>query len=105
MSLSSVPTAAKAVAVAVAAILVAAGAASAATGSPNPAVWGATVTQAVADCKNALQPGQHGIGQCVSAVARTHGPTVSAEHRASPARTNEPSHPTGKPTGRPTNHH
>jgi hypothetical protein len=28
-------------------------------------------------CKDKLNPGQHGIGECVSAVAKTHGATVS----------------------------
>jgi hypothetical protein len=38
---------------------------------------GADVTSAVARCKAALAPGQHGIGKCVSAVANKHGKTVS----------------------------
>ena len=39
---------------------------------------GADVTAAVAKCKAALKAGQHGIGQCVSAVASKHGKAVSA---------------------------
>lgn len=39
---------------------------------------GAEVTAAVAKCKAALKAGQHGIGQCVSAVANKHGKAVSA---------------------------
>jgi hypothetical protein len=40
---------------------------------------GAEVTAAVAKCKAAaLKAGQHGIGQCVSAVATKHGKAVSA---------------------------
>jgi len=58
------------------------------TGSLNPSDWGQQVVQQVNKCKAALQPGQHGIGQCVSAFAKQHGPTVSADHRASPGRTN-----------------
>ncbi len=58
------------------------------TGSLNPSDWGQQVVQQVSKCKAALQPGQHGIGQCVSAFAKQHGPTVSADHRASPGRTN-----------------
>ena len=89
----------KAVASLVAASLaVAAGAvaAAAATGSSDPSVWGATVTKTVASCKNDLKDGQHGIGQCVSAVAKTHGPAMRAEHsQASSARTDKPH---GKPT-------
>src|SRR5712692_5736767 len=48
-----------------------AGAAAAVTQSPNPAAWGQHVQQAVEDCKKALalQPGEHGIGACVSAFA------------------------------------
>jgi hypothetical protein len=58
------------------------------TGSLNPNDWGQQVVAQVAKCKAALQPGQHGIGDCVSAFAQQHGPSVSADHRASPARTN-----------------
>jgi hypothetical protein len=39
---------------------------------------GAEVTAAVAKCKAALRPGQHGIGKCVSAVANRHGKAASA---------------------------
>ena len=58
------------------------------TGSLNPNDWGQQVVQQVQKCKAALQPGQHGIGQCVSAFAKQHGPLVSADHRSSNARTN-----------------
>lgn len=75
------------------------------TGSANPGDWGHQVVQQVNKCKDALAPGSHGIGQCVSAFAKQHGPAVSSEHRASGAREN---HPTGKPsshpTGAPTSH-
>jgi hypothetical protein len=49
------------------------------TGNANPFNWGHTVHQTVIDCKANLQPGQHGIGSCVSAVATQHG---SAERKA-----------------------
>lgn len=39
---------------------------------------GAEVTAAVAKCKAALKAGEHGIGKCVSAVAKKHGKAVSA---------------------------
>ncbi len=39
---------------------------------------GAEMTAAVAKCKAAPKAGQHGIGQCVSAVANKHGKAVSA---------------------------
>ena len=87
-------------------------AAAAATGSTDPSVWGATVTKAVSTCKDELKDGQHGIGQCVSAVAKTHGPAERAEHsQASAARTDKPhgkpsdvprGKPSGKPGGRPS---
>lgn len=47
------------------------------TGSPNPLVWGHTVTQAVNECKADLPTGQHGIGPCVSAQAKAKGDQTS----------------------------
>jgi hypothetical protein len=38
---------------------------------------GADVKSAVAKCKAALAPGQHGIGKCVNAVANKHGKAAS----------------------------
>jgi hypothetical protein len=38
---------------------------------------GAEMKAAVAKCKAALAPGQHGIGKCVSAIANKHGKAVS----------------------------
>ncbi len=55
-------------------------AATAATGSASPTVWGKTVTTAVATCKDPLKDGQHGIGQCVSAVAKQKGAEERAKH-------------------------
>jgi hypothetical protein len=52
--------------------------ASAATPGTQAKGHGAEVTAAVAKCKAALAPGQHGIGKCVSAVANKHGKSVSA---------------------------
>ena len=48
-----------------------------ATGDGQAKDHGADVTSAVAKCKAALAPGQHGIGKCVSAVANKHGKTAS----------------------------
>ena len=48
------------------------------TGSVNPLNWGQQVTTVVNECKaSAARLGVHGIGQCVSSFARTHGDTVS----------------------------
>jgi hypothetical protein len=101
-------------------------AAFATTGSPNPGVWGKTVTAAVANCKAQLRDSQRGIGQCVSDVAQRNGVQERAEpSKASEARENKPggkdvsqrnhkpdrgpevtpgsesSHPTGRPTSLP----
>lgn len=59
------------------------------TGSANPSNWGQAVVQQVDTCKDALKPGTHGIGQCVSTFAQQHGKQVSADHRASPTRGND----------------
>lgn len=56
------------------------------TGSADPANWGQQVRQQVIACKAALETGQHGIGQCVSAFASQHGQVMSG--RASGARLN-----------------
>lgn len=118
---ASVVSAKGAVGLAVAVLAVgAAGAATEAsvTGSTNPSNWGQQVVQQVQKCKDALAPGSHGIGQCVSTFAKQNGKDVSSQHSASSARENHPSstdHPTGKPagttggstshpTGPPTNH-
>jgi hypothetical protein len=82
--------------------------ATAATGSPNPAVWGATVTAAVTTCKNDLKDGVHGIGSCVSAAAKLKGKQESAQHSSSAASAARSagsaagSHPTGAPASHPT---
>jgi hypothetical protein len=78
------------------------------TGSVNPQNWGQQVVKQVQTCKDALAPGSHGIGACVSTFANQHGKQVSADHRASGARGNAPTdHPTGPPTshpGKPSSH-
>ena len=54
----------------------------AASGSLNPQVWGQQVQTAVEQCQAALRPGQHGIGDCVSAFARNHGEQLQSHHGA-----------------------
>jgi len=54
----------------------------AASGSVNPQVWGQQVKSAVEQCEAELQPGQHGIGGCVSAFARQHGEQMRTQHGA-----------------------
>ena len=66
------------VAVAAAAVTVAG---ASATGSLNPTVWGQQVSQHVQQCKDTLADGKHGIGDCVSAFAKTHGPGVASDAR------------------------
>jgi len=65
--------------VAAAAAVTVAGAAT--TGSLDPGVWGQQVSNRVQECKAALADGHHGIGDCVSAFAKTHGPGVASEAR------------------------
>jgi uncharacterized membrane protein YgcG len=61
------------------------------TGSLNPVNWGEAVTTRVQACKDDIATnGQHGIGDCVSQLASTHGATVSnaARHHGNPNGTN-----------------
>jgi hypothetical protein len=51
------------------------------TGSINPVDWGQQVSQGVAACKQDLATGQHGIGDCVSDLASTHGSAVASAAR------------------------
>ena len=74
------------------------------TGSVNPNDWGQQVVQQVNSCKAALQSGQHGIGQCVSAFAKQHGKIVSAQHHASGARTNDGNDGNGNGKGKGNGH-
>lgn len=108
-SVSAVLTGKAAIALAAAAVVTggAAVTATATTGSPDPGVWGSVVVRAVQGCKATVGTGptaanhtasgaRDNIGQCVSAIARTHGATQRALHsHASDARLN---HPTGAPT-------
>jgi hypothetical protein len=80
---------------------------SAITGTLNPSDWGKQVVKQVNDCKTALAPGSHGIGQCVSSFASQHGKDVSAQHHATPTPghgVHSPGPPAGKgkPNPRPT---
>jgi|SRR5579859_4024161 len=81
--------------------------ATAATGSPNPTVWGKAVTAAVTTCKADLKDGVHGIGPCVSDVAKQKGQQERDQHSAGPAGSAGSSgsaggnHPTGPPSGHP----
>lgn len=63
-------------------VVSAAGSEAAITGSFNPTDWGQQVVNQVNKCKDALVPGSHGIGQCVSSFASQHGKQVSSDHRA-----------------------
>lgn len=76
-------------------------AAAAVTGSANPQAWGQYVSDAVSTCKSELANGQHGIGQCVRAIARQKGPQESNQH--SNGSGNSKSHPSPKdrPSGVP----
>ncbi|HEY8950932.1 MAG TPA: hypothetical protein VIP78_00015, partial [Candidatus Dormibacteraeota bacterium] len=65
-------------------VVSAAGSEAVITGSFNPSDWGTRVVQQVNKCKDALAPGSHGIGQCVSSFASQHGKQVSGERRATP---------------------
>lgn len=82
--------------------------ATAATGSPNPSIWGKAVTAAVTACKNDLKEGVHGIGSCVSDVAKQKGKQESGQHSTSSASSARSggsaagSHPTGAPANHPT---
>ena len=50
------------------------------TGSANPQVWGQYVQDVVTTCKSQLETGQHGIGTCVSALARQKGAQQRDQH-------------------------
>ncbi len=91
-------------AVALAAAVLAVAAAGAATevalgATVNPDNWGQQVVQQVQKCKLALASGERGIGDCVSDFASQHGKQVSADHRASDARTNASDIANGSPSG------
>ena len=69
------------------------------TGSTNPSDWGKQVVKQVNTCKDALAPGSHGIGQCVSAFASSKHGGAGAENRATPTPANG-DHTAGPPTGK-----
>ena len=62
---------------------------------------GAEVTAAVAKCKAALPPGQHGIGKCVSAVANKHGKSASAAASANGKKNSAPDADETDPASKP----
>ena len=99
------PKAAIALAVAVLAIGGASAGAAAATGSLNPVVWGKTVISAAATCKDQLKDGAHGIGHCVSQVAKQKGAEERAAHsQGNPGQDHPTDAPTSHPTGPPASH-
>jgi hypothetical protein len=79
-------------------------AAAAVTGSANPQAWGQYVSNAVSTCKSELANGQHGIGQCVRAIARQKGPQESDQHSNANGNGASKSHPSpkGRPSGLPS---
>jgi hypothetical protein len=80
-------------------VVAAAGGESVITGSSNPSDWGKQVVKQVNDCKAALAPGSHGIGDCVSSFASQHGQASSAGNRATPT-PGHGQHTPGPPTGK-----
>ena len=90
-----------AIGVAAGALVVAAAGAgeSAITGSVNPSDWGKQVVKQVNECKTALAPGSHGVGECVSSFASQHGQSTSADHRATPTPAHT-EHTPGPPAGK-----
>lgn len=102
-SLVSVASSKAAAGLAVAALAVGGGslAAAAATGSTDPGVWGKTVTAAVAQCKDQLKNGAHGIGECVSQVAKQKG---ADERKAHSHGNSGQDRPTGPPPATPNGH-
>ena len=76
-------------------------AATAVTGSANPQAWGQYVQDAVSTCKSELGSGQHGIGQCVSAIARQKGAQERTQnsngHGASQSHPGQGGPPSGRP--------
>jgi hypothetical protein len=69
------------------------------SGSTNPSDWGKQVVKQVNTCKDALAPGSHGIGPCVSAFASSKHQGKGAEHRATPT-PGHGQHTPGPPPGK-----
>ena len=88
-----------AAAVAVGLIGSAALAAAAVTGSSNPQAWGQYVSDAVSTCKSELPSGQHGIGQCVRAIAHQKGSQERDQHSNENGSGKPHPSPKGKPSG------
>jgi hypothetical protein len=87
-----------------AAVIVAAGATTEAviTRSANPTDWGHQVVLQVQGCKDALAPGGHGVGACVSSFASQHGRQESKTHgTSSPSQHPNGGPPSGQPAGGP----
>jgi len=76
-------------------------AAAAVTGSANPQAWGQYVSDAVSTCKSELANGQHGIGECVRAIAHQKGPQESNQHSNGNGNAKTHPSPKGRPTGVP----
>jgi hypothetical protein len=76
-------------------------AAAAVTGSANPQAWGQYVSDAVSTCKSELTSGQHGIGQCVRAIARQKGSQERNQHSNGNGNGKAHATPKGRPTGVP----
>jgi hypothetical protein len=76
-------------------------AAAAVTGSANPQAWGQYVSDAVSTCKSELTGGQHGIGQCVRAIARQKGSQERNQHSNGNGNGKAHATPKGRPTGVP----
>jgi hypothetical protein len=90
-----------AVAVAIGLIGSTALAAAAVTGSANPQAWGQYVSDAVATCKSELASGQHGIGQCVRAIANQKGSQERDQHSNGNGSGKPHPSPKGAPSGVP----
>ena len=90
-----------AAAVAIGLIASTAFAAAAVTGSANPQTWGQYVSDAVSTCKSELASGQHGIGQCVRAIAHQKGTQERDQHSNGNGSGKPHPSPKGKPSGAP----
>ena len=90
-----------AVAVAVGLIGSTALAAAAVTGSANPQAWGQYVSDAVSTCKSELVSGQHGIGQCMRAIAHQKGSQERDQHSNGNGSGKPHPSPKGPPSGVP----
>jgi hypothetical protein len=78
-------------------------AATAVTGSANPEAWGQYVKDAVSTCKSELGSGQHGIGQCMRAIAHQKGAEQRDQHSNGNGKAPNQARPSpkGRPNGSP----